>query len=98
MLKLTIKQQKELYKYINYYNNLDNLTVKSYLREHIKASDIKIGRIAKEINVSIHTLYSIMKTTGQHYKPEFIIYLAICNYLNIPITAITVDSTENHES
>jgi hypothetical protein len=89
MLKLTLKEQKELLKYIYYYNSLDPSIVKSYLRDKIKTCGIKVSRIAKDINISQHTIYGILKTTGQNYKLDFLIFLSICNYLDLSITAIT---------
>ena len=93
LLRLTLTQQKELLKYINYYNKIDPAIVKSYLRNAIKASKIKSSIIADSLNLSIHTIYNITK--DNQTKPDFLTFLTVCNYLELSITAITEGCKSN---
>ena len=63
-------------------------TIKRRLTNVIKNSGIKTGTIAKETDISIHTIYGICRTTGFCYKPEFVTILKICEYLKVDLKKI----------
>ena len=83
MIRLSLKQQKQLQLFMEFYNSLDRIIVSDYLRHHIKQSGVKSAFVANNVNVSVHTINAILKLTGANYKPEFIIFLRISNYLKL---------------
>lgn len=80
-----LQKQIELQEFIDFYNRLPSKAARTFLSEHIKQKGIKPSQIAKDLNISTHTIYAITKKYETSFKPTFEMYLKICNYLGIEI-------------
>ena len=90
-LTMLMEQQESLQQFMETYNNINSLEVINYLKAHLeqykKLHNISYREIACKLNISIHTIYKITKSTA-YYKLDFYIYLKVCNFLKIDITDI----------
>ena len=96
-LAITADDQSTMILLQKIYNNTTAETIRQNLRvsilNHLKESKETIEQIANNINLSLHTIYSITRTDKKNNKPELLTALIICDYIGINI----IDVLQNHE-
>jgi DNA-binding XRE family transcriptional regulator len=90
MINLKLSQQFELLDFIKLYNSIDEKIAREFLRINIKKyaklHKVKFKEIADNIGISYYTLQAITKVINyNNYKPNFEIFLSICNYVEVNI-------------
>jgi hypothetical protein len=88
---VSLEQQKTIHEFMKQYETFSAEKVKIFLNIHIKESKIKLMEISKDTGINIHSMCGITKRLNKNhpsYKPEFEMFLKLCNYLNVSIFEI----------
>ena len=82
-----LQQQKEFLKLLQEYNSTDKALIKANLKNYMDESGHKLKDIARHTGIAAQSIYQLRKPYAE-YCPEFIPAMILCDYLQIPITAL----------
>lgn len=84
---MNLEQQKEIIKLYYKYQTIDKDTIKTNLKNYMDDSKVKPSQMTEQTGIPIQTIYQLRKHNN-NYKPDFIVSLIICNFLNTSITEV----------